>query len=171
MTAPIAEFTDYDGLRRALVLARERRDISFERLDAIAGAPAGYFAKLLGPRANKRVGMQSLGWAFGALGIKCQIVEDIAAFEMVEGRFVVRDAAHLTSATKMHAPAVQITISRKKLAIISRKGGIASWAKLTPKQRSKRAKKMAKERWRKVKARRAKGKRRTRCTSGLRPLA
>jgi hypothetical protein len=153
---PIAEFTDYDGLRRALCAAREWRNISLEDLDTFGGGPTGGFGKILGPRAVRRLGLQSLGWALGGLGLRAVLVEDPEAWERIRKRrdFKTRDQAHLASATQMHAPALQITFSRKKMAAMSRKGGIASWAKLTPKQRTRKARKMAKARWRKVSKRR-----------------
>jgi hypothetical protein len=156
----IASFTDYEGLRLALAAAREHRDISLERLDAIAGAPSGYFAKLLGPRPVRRIGLQSLGWALGGLGIKCQVVEDIPAFELVKGRFVVRDAPHLSSATQWHA--------RRNLAIAgstaapwlftqekAREMGKKRMMMMTEKQRKKIARKAGKAsgRARRIKAR------------------
>jgi hypothetical protein len=153
--APIATFSDYDGLRKALSAVREHRNISLEDLDTFGGGPSGGFGKILGPRAVRRLGLQSLGWALGGLGVRCIIVDDPEAWERISRRrdFKLRDPSHLASVTKMHAIAVVITRSRKEMAAMSRKGGIASWAKLTPKQRAKRARKMSNARWRKTKKR------------------
>jgi hypothetical protein len=155
VNAPLAEFTDYDGLRRALVAARKHRNISLEDLDTFGGGPAGLFGKVLGPRAVKRLGLQSLGWVLGGLGIRAVLIEDPEAWERIKRRvdFKVRDQAHVDSADAMHADCVQIRFSRKQMASIQRKGGKASWAKLTAKQRTRKARKMAKARWRKFRAR------------------
>lgn len=94
-----AEFHDYDTFRRALKEVRESRDLSFELMNEITGAPSGYFQKLLGPNPVKTIGLQSMGWALHGLGVKCLIVEDPEALALVQGRFEARDAAHLISAT------------------------------------------------------------------------
>lgn len=151
MNQPLAEFTDYETLRKALNACRDHRDLSYERMDEITGAPSGYFAKLLGPRALKRIGLQSLGWALGGLGIKAVLVSDPEALAKIESRFTARDVPHLKSV--MHAGSLQVVLSGRHMSIIQRKGGRASWAKLTPKQRTARARKMAKARWKKTKQR------------------
>lgn len=151
MNQPLAEFADYEGLRRALNACREKRDLSFQQLDAITGAPPGYFAKLLGPRQIRKIGLQSLGWAFGGLGIKAVLVTDPEALARVESRFEARDPAHL--AAVMHAGCLQIKLSKRHMSIIQRKGGRAKWAKLSPKKRSAIARRMAKSRWKKVRQR------------------
>jgi hypothetical protein len=148
----LAEFTDYDGLRKALNACRELRDISFEQMDELTGAPAGWFAKVLGPRPVKRIGMQSLGWALGGLGVKCVIVSDPEALKRVEARFVERDPR---SGFAQRSGSIQITLSRRHMAIIQAKGRRNRWAKMTPRQKTLWGKKMRKLRTRKEAARRA----------------
>ena len=157
MNQPLAEFVDYEGLRRALNACREHRDLSFERLDEITGAPSGYFAKLLGPRPIKRIGLQSLGWALGGLGIKAVFVSDPEALARIESRLKARDIPHLASV--MHAGTLQINLSGRHMAIIRKKGGQSRWKKLSTKKRSVLARKMAKARWAKVKRRAARARR------------
>lgn len=151
MNAPIAEFTDYESLRRALNAARAHRDLSFERMDEITGAPPGYFAKLLGPRAIRRIGLQSLGWAFGGLGIKCIIVSDPQALAKVETRFAPRDKAHLDSAQRGNRTLFSVTV--KHLAEMQAKGRKNRWGKTTKEERSLWGKRMRKLRTRKFKER------------------
>jgi len=151
MNAPLAEFSDYEGLRKALNAAREKRDISFERMDEITGAPPGYFAKLLGPRAIRRIGLQSLGWAFGGLGIKCVIVSDPEALARIESRLVSRDVAHLKSVVR--GGTTEIKLSRRHMSIIQAKGRRSRWEKMTAAQRTKWAKRMNKSRWKKIRQR------------------
>jgi hypothetical protein len=150
MNAPLAEWADYEGLRRALNAVRDHRDLSFEAMDALTGAPAGYFAKLLGPRRVKRIGLQSLGWALGGLGIKAIFVSDPEALARVESRFLARDAAHLAS---VQGGAIDLRLNRGFLRKIGTKGGKTRWAKLTAKQRSALARKLSKIRWSNVKSR------------------
>lgn len=149
MNEPLASFTDYDGLRRALNACRERRDISLERMDEITGAPSGYFAKLLGPRPIKRIGLQSLGWALGGLGIKAVFVDDPEALAMVEARFTARDVPHLKS---VRGDAVHVTLSRGFLRKIGATGGANSRKNLGKRKVRQLAKRAAMARWSKVKS-------------------
>jgi hypothetical protein len=149
MNAPLAEFVDYDSLRKALNACRERRDISFERMDEITGAPPGYFAKLLGPRAIRRIGLQSLGWAFGGLGVKCILVSDPEALALVESRFAARDKPHLAS---VHGGAIELHLNRGFLRKIGTKGGKQRWSKLSQKKRTALAIRLNRIRWGRVKS-------------------
>jgi hypothetical protein len=151
MNAPIAEFSDYEGLRKALNACREKRDISFERMDEITGAPPGYFAKLLGPRAIRRIGLQSLGWAFGGLGVKCVIVSDPEALAKVESRYAKRDNAHLQS---VRGGVLNVSIKRAFLRKIGAKGGVNRWKNVSPKKRSRLARRAVKIRNSKLNAQR-----------------
>jgi len=89
-TPILAEFRDYEGLRRGLAAVREQRDISLERLEEIANAPTGYFSKLLGQHSCRRIGVQSLASLIAALGVKCVIVDDPAAYARVKNRMTPR---------------------------------------------------------------------------------
>jgi hypothetical protein len=147
---PLASFTDYAGLRRALNEVRNQRNISFETFNEITGAPAGYFQKLLGPQPARRIGLQSLGWAFAGLGIKPIFVDDPEALEKVKNRFVARDAAHL--AASMHAEGKHHVVTWRHLKKISRAGGKARALKLTKTRRKKIARMAAKARWNRERA-------------------
>jgi hypothetical protein len=151
VNAPLAEFVDYDSLRKALNACRERRDISFERMDEITGAPPGYFAKLLGPRAIRRIGLQSLGWAFGGLGIKAIFVDDPEALKLVESRYTARDVPHLQSV--MRSGVTHLVIQHRRMTMIGAKGKRSRWSKMTEKQRKAWGRRMAKSRWKKIKLR------------------
>jgi len=151
VNAPLAEFTDYESLRRALMAVRELRDVSFERLDEITGAAKGYFSKVLGPGKARHIGRESLGWALGGLGVKCILVSDPDALARVQARFGTRDKSHLKSARR--GGTVIIHLSRRHMAIIQAKGRKSRWDGMTPKQKSKWGKKMAKARIQKMKQR------------------
>ena len=76
---PIAAVRSADDLR---VLFRKRiasLGITYETADTIAGLPAGYTAKLLGPTPRRRFGPVSLEALLGATGIKLLAVEDAEA--------------------------------------------------------------------------------------------
>src|ERR1700742_2864380 len=105
--------TDYAAPLNAV---REQRDISLELMNEIAGAPDRYFHKILGTsqcvsksrsgrRATyRRLGLHSLGWALGWLGVKGILVDDPDMLALIQRRFEERDAAH--SAFRSRAPAL-----------------------------------------------------------------
>lgn len=95
---PLAEFTDYQSLQRALCEVREHRNISYEVLNHIAGAPDRYFEKIFVPNPSKGIGLRSLGWALGGLCVRCVVVDDPEALKRYGKLFVPRDRAHLASA-------------------------------------------------------------------------
>jgi hypothetical protein len=64
--------------------------ITFETADIIAGLPAGYTAKLLGPEPMRRIGPVALEALMGATGIMLIAVEDPEALARVRKRFVQR---------------------------------------------------------------------------------
>lgn len=166
MNAPIAEFVDYDGLRRALNACREKRDISFRQLNQITGAPDGYFEKLLGPRAVRRIGLQSLGWALGGLGVKCIMISDPAALALIESRLEKRDEPHLKSVL---GGAVHVTLNRGFLRKIGAIGGTNSRKNLGKRKKRQLAKKAALARWNKHKATIRKRLERQKVAKSLRP--
>lgn len=147
MSEALAEFSDYDGLRRALNQVRDHRKLSFDVMNDLIDCPDRYFHKILGPNPVKRMGMQSLGWAFGVLGVKCIIVEDPEVWARVQRQrdFKTRDEAHFRSA--MHADGKHHTVTWRFLKKISRAGGKARAEKLTRAQRRKIARLAAKARW------------------------
>jgi hypothetical protein len=147
MTQPLAEFTDYETLRRALATIRELRNISLERLDEITGASPYYFAHLLGPRPTRRIGLQSLGWALGGLGIKGVLVTDPVALALVEGRYEARDVAHLKS---VRSGATEFRISKREMTKRQAKGRENRWKKMSPAKRARWARKMNRIRWKKA---------------------
>jgi hypothetical protein len=150
VNAPLAEFTDYESLRQALMAVRELRDVSFERLDEITGAAKGYFSKVLGPGKARHIGRESLGWALGGLGVKCILVSDPDALARVQRRFEARDKSHLKS---QRSGTTLIMLSRRHMAIIQAKGRKSRWDGMTSKQKSKWGKRMAKARIQKMKQR------------------
>jgi hypothetical protein len=84
--------------------------------------------------------MQSLGDVFGALALKAVLVEDETALAKVSSRLVKRKYS-------IPSAAVHVEISHRFLRKIGAIGGKARAAKLTPRQRSMLARKMARARW------------------------
>lgn len=163
MTEPIAEFSDYEGLRKALNAVRDHRKLSFDTMNDLIDCPERYFHKILGPKPVKRMGMQSLGWAFGVLGVKCIIVEDPEVWERIQRQrdFKTRDEAHFKSAS--HANGKHHVVTWRFLKKISSSGGKARAQKLTAAQRKKIAKMAAKARWAKRRGQAHKAKNAARC--------
>jgi hypothetical protein len=148
MSEPLAEFSDYESLRRAIVAAKDKRDISFSLLDEITGAPSGYYSRVLGPKPPKRMSINSLIWVLGGLGVKAVLVEDPAALAKVRGRFVARDRAHLAA---VQNGVVHIRVERAQYREMGRKGGANSRKNLGKRKVRQLAKKAAQARWGKVK--------------------
>ena len=90
MTLSIAEVRTADDLRALLRDRIASLGITFETTDTIAGLPAGYTAKLLGPEPMRRFGPVALEALMGATGIKLLAVEDAEALARVKGRYVQR---------------------------------------------------------------------------------
>jgi hypothetical protein len=118
MSEVIAEFHDRDTLCDALRLAKERRGISFETLDALAGMSAGHSSKVLSLRGERRITFQTMSWLVGALGCTMQLVSDDAALARINGRMKPRDEKLARDG------AVIIRLSRRWLSEIGRKGAM-----------------------------------------------
>ena len=91
MTPSIAEVRTADDLRAMFRARIVSLGITFETTDTIAGLPAGYTAKLLGPTPLRRFGAISIEALLGATGIKLLAVEDAEALARVKGRHVQRE--------------------------------------------------------------------------------
>jgi hypothetical protein len=135
----IAEFSSYAGLLAALRLVREQRNISFETLDEIVGAPKGYFSKVFAPNGERRITTQGMEWALAALGVRCLIVDDPDMLKQINGRMVARNQK------VVRAGAVHIVLSRRFLSKIGRLGA----AKRNAQRRARKeaARKAAMARW------------------------
>jgi hypothetical protein len=115
--AIIASFSDYGSLLAALRACREARNIAYETLDEIVGAPKGYFSKVFAPRSERKITMQSLGWAMAGLGVKAILVDDPLTLKLVANRMKSRDEKVVRSG------ATHIVLSHRFLREIGAKGG------------------------------------------------
>jgi hypothetical protein len=113
----IAEFSDYGSMLLALRTCRETRNISFETLDEIVGAPKGYFSKVFAPQSERKITMQAMGWALAGLGVKCQIVDDPAMLKQIANRLKKRDEK------VVRRGATHVVFSHRFLRKIGAKGG------------------------------------------------
>ena len=68
----------------------EQLGASHATYEAIAGLPAGYLSKLIGPHAPRRIGMISLGPLLGAIGCELVIVENPERMAEIAGRLTPR---------------------------------------------------------------------------------
>jgi hypothetical protein len=97
------EIRTYADLVQALRQRCNEIEISRESLDALAGFPDRYAAKLLSLRHVRRFGLESLGPMLSALGLRLAVVIDDAAIERNRGCYAKRDDAHFRSATARHS--------------------------------------------------------------------
>src|SRR6516162_10049792 len=93
--------------------------ITFETADTIAGLPAGYTAKLLGPEPMRRFGPVALEALMGATGLMLIAVEDPDALARVQKRFVPRRRANRASHS-FH----EVKLTRKFMRQIGASGGV-----------------------------------------------
>jgi hypothetical protein len=75
------------------------------------------------------------------LGVKLMLVEDAEALKIYGSRIPQRRE------TSVHAGTIEIRFSSKKFREIQAKGRQARWAKMTPAQRTKWARKLNRIRW------------------------
>ena len=75
----IATFGSYAEMLEAICARVNELQIHGERFDNFAGLPDGYFAKLVGARPIRRLGMVSFAPVLAGLGLKCLFVEDQSA--------------------------------------------------------------------------------------------
>jgi hypothetical protein len=145
--APIAEFSDYDGMLQALRARAEQRKVATtsEAIADVSGLPDKYMQKLIGSKPVRRIGMISLGPILGVLGVKLVMVEDPAALARFAAEVPERNES------KMHAVAMHITLTRRFMRKIGALGGHARKKNLSKREARKIARKAALARWGKIK--------------------
>ena len=133
--APIAEFSDYLGLIRALRAGFEYRNISpqHESVSRVAGVADRYLPKLLGPQsspATKKLSPVMLMTIVGVIGVKFQMVPDDQAWNRVKDRLDERSRVDKkTDAGLLASGATSFELPRKFFKEIGAKGGKAKYAK------------------------------------------
>lgn len=142
---PLGTVRTYEDLQAVLRSVAERRQISREAIDELAGLTKGYTGKLLAEVPTKKLGIEGIGALLGALGVKLIAVDDPVALE----RFTKRAAKRNGSQTRMHAGTVHIKISGRKFRQNQKKGGVNSRKYLSRRKARKLARKAAMARWHK----------------------
>jgi hypothetical protein len=136
--APIGWY-DYPTLRAAFNAWRERRNISFEKLDGLLGVAKGESARVLSPNAAKRIGMNTLLLYCRGLGVCGELRHDPEAFEQVKTRLNGR------SISQVRSGGIRIEFTRRHMQKIGKNGAKKRWDGV--KARSASASKAAKIRW------------------------
>jgi hypothetical protein len=144
----IARVSDYGALVSALRARSAELNVRREVLDSVAGLQQGYSAKLLSPVPSKSLGRVSLGPVLQALGLAIVLVEDAEALARVKNRFGTPERRTMRGGGKHNV--ITIRVSRRRLAMLAKRGGIARAQKLTAEQRSDAARRAAKARWQAV---------------------
>ncbi len=136
----IATVTSYDELIAAFRARADELKVTRETLDAVTGLQAGYSGKLLAPVPMKSLGRVSLGPMLQAMGLAIVLVEDPEALRRFATQHAERKKVPHRAGTQ---DIITIQITRGKLKRMARLGGRARALNMTPKQRSKAARKAA----------------------------
>ena len=143
----VATFDSYAGMLDAIRARVNELQIHGERFDNFAGLPDGYFAKLVGARPIRRLGMVSFAPVLAGLGLKCQFIEDQAATERLKNHVVPRNGSYARPTQTF------VIVTNRKWAKIQKLGHQARraiWGKLTPQQRSDMMRALTLKRWRRL---------------------
>lgn len=138
----IATVRDYDGLVAALRARVAELNIAGETVDRIAGLPDRYTSKLFAPIPIKGMGRVSLGPMLGALGLKIIVVEDAEAMAKVAARLQRKEEQYASTGMRPQERHVNKGDSQWSKILNCRRSLM-----LTPRQRSKLAKRAAAARW------------------------
>jgi hypothetical protein len=136
--APIGWY-DYPTLRAAFNAWRERRNISFEKLDGLLGVAKGESARVLSPNAAKRIGMNTLLLYCRGLGVCGELRHDPEAFEQVKTRLNGR------SISQVRSGGIRTEFTHRFMQKIGKKGGQVRWKR--QQRRTAIARKAALIRW------------------------
>jgi hypothetical protein len=129
----LGEVYSYTDLHRLMRLRAAELKISRSEIDRLAGLASGHAGKILAPRPLRRAGDQTIPFLLPALGMKLIAVEDLQAVERIKTRAEPRDEG------KDHSSVVILEFSRRHFRRIGRKGGQNSRRFLSPKERTRLA--------------------------------
>ena len=141
------DVTDYDSLIEALRSAKSARGLSDGSVDELGGLTRGHTEKVLGPSRTKNLSPMMLETLLGVLAVKLVLVDDPAAAARMEKRWDRRDEKRVR--TDAHRVSMRM-VERAKPAVfrqLSEKAAVARKSKISPKMRSKIARKAARARW------------------------
>lgn len=121
---------DYEGFRRLLDARRKVLRMSMLELDHLANMPSGYSAKLLCGNHPKNIGPDSMGKLLAALSVEIAIMPTALGNDVSRGEI---------------GSYPQLILMRERC----RKGGLATFAKMSAVKRTALARKGARARWKK----------------------
>jgi hypothetical protein len=147
MSRQLAEATNYDSLIAAFRNRVAELQVAGETIDEVAGLPARYSAKLLGPTQVRKIGAISLGPLLGALALKLVIVEDENALRQYGPRLKRRNP----NLVRKHNSVVHVTRTRREFREMGKIGGPLSRKYMSKERASEIGRKAAKARWSKPK--------------------
>lgn len=143
----LGEISSYQDLHAIMRARAAELELSRETIDAIAGVPAGYAAKLLAPRPIRTLGALSMPLMLPALGIKVLVVVDDVAAAKISSRINIKRDESKT----MHSGVVHQQFSKRFMRQNGRKGGENSRKKMTKERASELGRRAASVRWKKPK--------------------
>lgn len=138
----IATIVDADDLIAAWNARRDHLALPVAEIDRLAGTPAGYAGKVLGPARIKGFGATSFGLINGALAVRLLMVEDPDQIDRI--------LQHRE--TRKRAPTQRLQVSKAIADHVARfygaRGGRARKRSLTAERRREIARMGAEARWR-----------------------
>ena len=142
--APVDSMPDLHAAVRARV---EELELSRATIDAAAGIPDGYAAKLLAQLPVKRFGATSMWPVLRVAGLKLALIEDPEALESVTFRLPKRDRAQVRTQCQANAGLSTKPSLTAILASAGSRGGKARMQKLSNAGRRRLARSAAAARW------------------------
>src|SRR5215469_10267158 len=125
----LGEFADYAGMLDMLRARVAELQINGERFDEFAGLPRGYLSKLIGVNPVRRLGIQSMGPLFDALGVCCVLIENPVTTARLKSRLPPRNNSYPRTTYTLR------TVTNRQWARIQKLGRQARWKRLSKKQR------------------------------------
>lgn len=119
---------DYEQLHALLRARVDELGVTYEGVDAVAGLPSRYTAKLLSPVPMKAIGKTSMGPLLGALGLKLIVAVDDETLARIIGRLAKR------ARKQSNASADMLPLKRKKRRGVWR--GDKDWSRIMNSRRA-----------------------------------
>lgn len=147
-TARTHEATDLLEARRALRALVDASGMAMLTIDELAGLPRGYTAKVLGNPPLRGLSSQSIFLIAATLGHKIAFIPDERAARRIKAHHAYQICDDRQKRGPEHFRNAKALSMLNEMAVKNGKiGAIARMQKLTPKQRSRIARKAARARW------------------------
>lgn len=148
----VARFTNLKELVLALCQRMDALNISQATLDEIAGFSANYSSKQLCWPQIRKFGKMSFGTMLETLCVQGALIDDPEARIRLKDRMKQRERKAPVLSVAKH-DGVTFEVSRRRLALLGRRGAQIRAGNLTQKQRTRIARRASKARWRRHRAR------------------